>query len=341
MMRVVLPLLLLLASTLPAAATGPVLHLAGETMGTTWSVQVARPASHLDSRTLRHELATVVADVDQRMSTYRPDSEISRFNARRTRAWIPVSRDTRRVVAEALRVSRLSAGAFDPTVAPLLDLWGFGAAGGAGDLPRPATLRATRARVGWRALDVAEGVVALRKRRPDLEIDLSAIAKGFGIDAMAEHLERRGVTDYLIEIGGELRGRGRGRHGTGWTVGIELPHDASAVAAVVRLERAAVATSGDYRKGAEVGGVRRPHVLDPRTGSPVRHALASATVVARTAMRADALATALLVLGPDDGWELARRERLAALLVIRTSDGFEIRRTPDLSGHLLAGGGAS
>jgi thiamine biosynthesis lipoprotein len=340
-MRVSLPWLLLLASALPATAMDPVLHLAGETMGTTWSVQIARPAPRLDARALRRALAAVVADVDRRMSTYRPDSELSRFNAERTRAWIPVSRDTRRVVAEALQVSRLSAGAFDPTVAPLLDLWGFGPAGGAGRLPGPAAIRATRARVGWSGLDVAEGMAALRKRHLDLALDLSAIAKGFGIDAMAEHLERRGLADYLVEIGGELRGRGRGRHGGGWTVGIELPHEASAVAAIVRLQGTAVATSGDYRKMTEVDGVRRSHVLDPRTGRPIRHALASATVIARTAMRADALATALLVLGPHDAWELARRERLAALLVIRTHDGFEVRRTPDLGGHLLAGGGAS
>ncbi|TFH23805.1 MAG: FAD:protein FMN transferase [Myxococcales bacterium] len=169
---------------------------------------------------------------------------------------------------------------------------------------------------------------ALRKTRPDLEIDVSAIAKGFAVDRIADHLDGAGIENYLVEIGGELRGRGRREDGQPWSVAVQRPVEHRVTAQlIVRLEDRAMATSGDYRNYFETDGVRYTHVLDPRTGRPIAHGLASVTVIDPSASRADAVATALLALGPQDGLRLAEAEELAALFVVHDGDGFTERRT--------------
>lgn len=331
-MRRLAPLACLLVA-LPGL--GASVHVDGETMGTTWSVVVARSATPLDPEPLRAEIEATLGRVDRQASTWRVDSELSRFNAGRSTGWVAVSTDLATVVAEALRTSRLSGGAFDPTVGPLVDLWGFGPSGGRSRRPPDAAVRSARARTGFERLAVRETPPALRKDRPDLAVDLSAVAKGFAVDRVAERLARLGIADVLVEIGGELRALGRGPAGGAWTVAIQRPTGAfGAASAVLAVSDAGIATSGDYRNAFTADGRRFGHVLDPRTGEPVAHALASVTVVAESAMRADALATALLVLGPDAGPALARRERLAALFILREDDGFRTVATAELAPYM-------
>ena len=311
--------------------------LTGAAMGTTFSVTVvsggadaaAPPAAGggLDATGLQAAVQRRLTRIEQRMSHYRPDSELSRFNRARTTEPRPISSETLGVVAEALAVSRASGGAFDVTVGPLVEAWGFGPAGRAPAAPDEATLAALRARVGSDLLEVDPAASTLRKRRPDVAIDLSAIAKGYAVDAVASLLADRGFGDYLVEIGGELRAGGVNEQGAPWRVALERPvPGAPAAQRIVPLTDAAVATSGDYRNFYDLDGVRVSHTLDPRTGRPVTHGLRSVSVVAEPCRLADARSTALNVLGPEDGYALAVERGWAALFVADDGTGRLVER---------------
>ncbi len=327
--RLALPVLLTLLSML-LAACGPreeTLTLAGATMGTTWSVQIPRPPlpEALDQVALAEEIARVLAQVNDRMSTYQADSELSRFNAAETTDWFSVSAELAGLVGRALAVSALTDGAFDITVGPLVNLWGFGPEVQASQIPDQAEIDAALARVGWRMLHARTEPPALRKDQPDLYVDLSAIAKGHGVDLVARVLERAGLSDYLVEIGGELRGRGVNAAGRPWRIAVERPEPGRrALLRVVALEDQGMATSGDYRNFFVLEGERYSHTIDPATGRPVAHRLASVTVLAERCGDADAWATGLLVLGPERGLALADERGLAALFVERIGDELRI-----------------
>ena len=311
--------------------------LNGATMGTTYSVKIPRMPKGLERETLERDIAAILETVNAQMSTYRPDSELSRFNAGASASWVEVSPDTLAVVDEALRVSRLSGGAFDPTIGPLVDLWGFGPGGsGLRAVPSQARIEATLPATGFRHVRTTATPHAMGKDRRDIRVDLSGIAKGFGVDKVAEYLERTGVDHYLVDIGGELRGRGYNARGSVWRVGIERPAAPGTVQRVVRLGGQGLATSGDYRIFFEHDGARYSHILDARDGRPVDHGLASVTVVAPTAMQADALSTALMVLGPEAGLELARREGVAAFFIARQGDGFVETASPEFGRYLIS-----
>jgi thiamine biosynthesis lipoprotein len=311
-------------------------QVGGATMGTTYGVKIPYLPPGLEREGLAWDIARILESVDERMSTYRADSELSRFNAASLEP-MQVSRDTLTVIQEALRVTRLSGGAFDPTVGPLVDLWGFGPGGAHGQVPSQERIEEVRRQIGFAKLRTGKEPPALGKRQGDVRLDLSSIAKGFGIDQVAEHLDQLGLRQYLIDIGGELRGRGYGPRGELWRVGIERPAGASrAVQRVVRLGRQALATSGDYRIFFERDGQRYSHIIDPRDGRPVDHGLASVTVIAATAMEADALSTALMVLGPEAGFELAERERTAAFFIARNGEGFIELVTRGFAPYLIA-----
>lgn len=315
------------------------IRVRGRAMGTTWSVVVAHPKASLSHARLRSLVSQVLDRVDARMSTWRDDSELMRFNRSDTRDWFGVSPETALVAREALRIGVLSDGAFDPTVGPLVDLWGFGRAP-VGVLPPAAeALARARARVGFRHLHVRDAPPALRKDRPDVELDLSAVAKGYAVDAVAERLADLALEHFLVEVGGELSARGRNAEGDAWRVGIERPAlERGRVEALVRLDDESVATSGPYRNFEVRGDRRYGHVLDPRTGEPVRSDLMSVSVIAARAMHADALATALLVLGPEAGFALAQREGLAVLFLERAGDGWRERSTPEFDARRIAAG---
>ncbi|MBK5930111.1 FAD:protein FMN transferase ApbE [Halochromatium salexigens] len=293
-----------------------VLVLRGSTMGTNYSVQIVEPSAALDRDALAEQINARLADITTLMSTYQPGSELSRFNNADVTEWFLVSPELEAVVEAAQAVSEASAGAFDVTVGPLVNLWGFGPSPRIEDLPSAGDIQAARARVGWRQLEVQAQPPALRKSRPDLYVDLSAIAKGYAVDQLAGLVESHGIVDYLVEIGGELRGRGVNGHGEPWRIAIERPDAGQrAVFQVVALRDLGMATSGDYRNFVEIDGQRYSHTIDPATGRPVGHRLASVTVLADDCMQADAWATALLVLGPERGLALAEQRGLAALFI--------------------------
>lgn len=277
-----------------------------------------------------HELQ----QVDAQLSTWRPDSEVARFNASAAGEWFPVSAPVAAVAVEALALSRRSGSAFDLTVAPLVQLWGFGPQAPVGEsVPGAEAIAAAMQRVGWQQLEARLDPPALRKRVDGLSLDFSAIGKGHGVDRVAVRLDGLGCHSYLVDIGGEVRTRGRNSTGRPWRIGVEQP-DGSLPQWVLRLSGQSAATSGDYRNFRLLDGRRLSHTIDPRVGAPVSHALASVTVVAASAAEADGLATAIQVLGPVGGWHFARREGLAALLLVRSESGFERRYTESMSQFL-------
>lgn len=314
---------------------GSLVELSGSAFGTTWHVRLVAQRGPPAPAALASEIRSVLDAVDAHMSTWRDDSEISRFNASRSTGWYSVAPETARAVREALEVHRLSGHAFDPTVAPLVALWGFGATGSSRRLPPAAAeIRAVLPRVDAGKLRVRDDPPALRKVRSDLSLDLSGVGKGYAVDAVARRLEALGLRQFLVEVGGELRGRGEGPMGGPWRVGIERPEPgAGAIGWVVALADASLATSGDYRRFFEWEGRRRSHVIDPRSGRPVEHDLVSVSVLAAQAARADAWATALLVLGPEAGWRVAEREGLAVLFVRDRGGRLEARGNPALDWH--------
>jgi thiamine biosynthesis lipoprotein len=309
------------------------LQLEGGTMGTYYRVTARCP--DVDADRLARAVAAELERVNEQMSTYRPDSELMRFNASEPGRWQTASRELVEVMSAAVTLSRHSSGAFDVTVSPLVDLWGFGPEGRIDSVPVAETIARVLDDVGWEYLEVDAAGHRLRRTR-SVEVDLSAIAKGHGVDRVGAVLNRQGCSDYLVDIGGEVKGRGLNPSGHGWRIGVEVPdsNTMGAVQRVVTLTDLAVATSGDYRNFLDLNGHRYSHTLDPRTGYPVDHDLASVTVLHEQAMWADGLATALNVLGPEAGFTLAEEERIPALFLIRHPDGFEERYTEAMLNHL-------
>ncbi len=304
--------------------------ITGNTMGTTFSVTLISPPRESVPEALASDIQEVLDEVNRSMSTYESDSELSRFN-RTTGEWFEVSTDLWSVLAASIEVSEKTEGAFDVTVAPLVRLWGFGA--GAEDDPRPpssADLEEVTGGIGFRLLELREDPRAARKEVPSLELDLSGIAKGFAVDRVAALLEAHGFSDYLVEVGGEVRTSGTNPSGELWRIGIEAPIAGSrGLQRTVGLSGQSMATSGDYRNFYVSDGNRLSHLIDPRTAAPVAHETASVSVVDPSCMRADALASGLLVLGAEEGYALAVAEDLAVLFLVRDAAGnIEERATP-------------
>ena len=305
--------------------------LQGTAMGTTYSVTVATRPPGIDQWALQAVIDGVIAEAESVLSTWNPGSAISRFNAERRTDWIAVPEELVAVVAEAQQVSRETGGAFDVTVAPLVRLWGFDERRGATAWPADEAIHAAQASTGFQRLELRARPPALRKADAALELDVAGIAPGYAVDRIAAGFDALGAGDYLIELGGEIRARGRRAPDRPWRVAVERPVPGERQPyTIVELDGAAVSTSGDYRDYREIGGRRVSHTIDPRSGRPVDHDLASVTVIDGTAARADALATALMVLGPDAGFEFARENGIAALFLVRRAgaSGFDERVTP-------------
>jgi thiamine biosynthesis lipoprotein len=310
-----------------------VLRLQGETMGTTYSLQVVPGAANPGQTEVAALVDGVLAEANERLSTWNPDSEISALNRHGAGSWIPLSPTLLDVLAAARDVSERTGGAFDVTVGPLVELWGFGAGPGSGDQPPPdAEISAALESAGYGKLELRAEPPALRKASPALRLDVGAIAPGYAVDRIARGLDALGARDYLVEIGGEVRARGRSPAGRPWRVAVEAPVPGERRAhAVVELDDAGVSTSGDYRDFRIEKERRISHTIDPRTGRPVEHQLTSVTVVHDSAMLADAYATALMVLGPREGFAMAERLDLAALFISRDepSGGFSEKSTAE------------
>jgi len=304
------------------AAVAPVVEFGGPTMGTSFTAKIAGARmSEAGATAARDAVAGALDSVVAKMSTYLPDSELSRFNRHADRTPFALSAETLAVFTVAQRVSQASGGAFDITIAPLVDAWGFGPAK-AHRVVGDREIAMLAASVGWTGIAVDATAGTATKRRANLRADLSGVAKGFAVDQAARALDSLGIADYMIEAGGEVRTRGRNAEGRPWQIAIERP-DAMPQRPhfIVPLSGLSMATSGDYRIYFEQDGRRYSHEIDPATGQPVRHGLASVSVVGPECGYADAMATALIVLGPDKGYALAAEQNIAAHFIVREPDG--------------------
>ena len=298
----------------------PVRAWNGASMGTTWSVKVCarrRP----EAARVQAAIDAALAGVDREMSTWRADSDLNRYNRAAATGWVALPEDCYRVVATALDVAAQTDGAYDPTVGPLVNLWGFGPDGRRAEPPTAEAIARAHADCGWQRLRRDEARRAIWQPG-GVQLDLSAIAKGFAVDQVCAQLHALDIHDYLVEVGGELRAQGRRGDGRPWYVAIEAPDDDSAALPLVGVLRdGAIATSGDYLRYFESAGQRYSHTIDPRTAEPVRHALASVSVLHEQTMLADAYATAFSVLGAEAGLAFAQRHGIGARFVSREAQG--------------------
>ena len=310
----------------------PEYELSGSAMGTAFSVKLVAPPPDLDPGELQQHIEGRLAAIEGSMSTYRLESEVSRFNAYDGTGWFEISAALCGALQDAMHISELTGGSFDITVGPLVNLWGFGPDGAVVRPPDARRVAALLERVGYARLHTDCSRPAVRKDVPGLFVDLSAYAKGLAADRIAAILDDRRVGRYLVEIGGELHVRGKNSRGEDWAIAIEKPARTNrSVQTVVAITDAAMATSGDYRNFFEHEGRYYSHTIDPRTGYPVSHDTASVTVIAESTAFADAMATALLVLGREAGMELAEREGLPAYFQVRSGDRIEEHMTEEFA----------
>lgn len=325
---------LLAASSLAACARPAHATIRGLTMGTSYTVELATPIDDALRTRLADLIEVELAAINLAMSTYDPRSELSQFNSREDLHWAPASQGLLQVLDSASRISASSQGAFDVTVGPLVDLWGFGPQYGLRRVPDDEVIERVRESVGYRHVQIDPSAGAIRKRHGRTQIDLSAIAKGYGVDRVAMILDREGVRDYLVEIGGELRAKGTAM-GRPWQVGIERPVEGRhVVGEIVALENRAIATSGTSENFFEQDGHHYPHIIDPKTGRPVECPPLAVSVVADTTMEADAWATAMVVLGTERGYALAQARGLPVLFVTASGPTFDVRVTDAFRSHL-------
>ncbi|MCJ8321178.1 MAG: FAD:protein FMN transferase [Colwellia sp.] len=272
------------------------------------------------------EIETILKQLNQDMSNWVPDSELSRFNNSTSLEPIEISSGLSRVIAESLRLGKLSNGKLDVTVGPLVNLWGFGPEQRPERVPTDEEFVKAKARVGLQYLTLSGN--QLTKAIPNLYIDLSTIAKGYAVDLIAEAMERRGINNYLVEVGGEMRVKGFKHTGELWAVAIEKPiTDERLVHQVIVPRDNALATSGDYRKYFEADGQRFSHIIDPDTGKPINHKLVSVTVIHPSSMTADGLSTAMMVMGEDKAYKFAMENDIAAYIISKTDNGFKEKIT--------------
>ncbi len=333
-------LVLVLVLVLPflSSCGEPRLHvMSGKTMGTTYTVKVIGDSfseNGLSVENLGSRIDAELVRLNRLLSTYDETSELSRFNQAGISESIPVSGELLEVLHISGMIFEQSNGAFDVTVGPLVNLWGFGPAPSQDVVPSDEAIATAMDRTGFELLKVGNGTLA---KEADVYVDLSAIAKGYAVDQLAKILEAEKITNYLVEVGGELRASGHNDRNTPWTVAIEKPDSLSrSVFRIIELKTMSLATSGDYRNFFESNGNRYSHTIDPRTGWPIRHVVVSVTVIAPTAILADGYATAINVLGLEEGLKLAEAQNLAVLVIIKTEDGFEERSSSALDAYIDA-----
>lgn len=311
-------------------------EISGGIFGTTYHINVVLPEDEERLQTLAQGIQNELEQVDAAMSTWKEDSELSRLNQKPDQSeWTTLSPALFEVIQRSQEIAELTDGAFDVTIGPVVNLWGFGPEARPVEVPTAAELDGVMAVTGYRYLELDAATRAVRSEQPQY-IDLSGIAKGYGVDAVARFLDSEGVGAYLVEIGGEVRVNGRKPDGGAWRLAIEEPSEqARQVNKIVAMDRRAMATSGDYRNYYESEGQRYSHTIDPSTGRPVTNRLASVTVIADDSMTADALATAFTVMGYERAMSLATRENIPAYFIVRGDGGFDTHQTPAFSSYVV------
>ncbi|MAM87446.1 MAG: FAD:protein FMN transferase ApbE [unclassified Hahellaceae] len=309
-----------------ATAQEALREVSGPIMGTQYSVKWTGEFFTDAKRVIHTELERI----NSLMSTYDPSSELSRFNQSPVGEWFEISPETLATMKVAREVNQASGGALDVTVGALVNLWGFGPEGRVTHEPSQADIDKARERSGFDKLELDLERSRIRKTS-DIYVDLSAVAKGYAVDKVAELLESKGISDYLVDIGGELRMSGHKPDGSQWRIAIEAPKiEIREIFKIFSFDKAAIATSGDYRNYFEQDGVRYSHTIDPRSGRPIQHALVSVSIVSDQSAVADAWATALMAVGPETAKTLSQSHNLAVLLIMMGSKGFETWTSPRL-----------
>ena len=298
-------------------------------MGTTYSITVV--ADQLPPDDLSQQIDRLLSKVDSSMSTYKNESEISRFNRLSVGQTQKISSEFAEVIRISQKIWHQSNGAFDPTIGPLVDLWGFGPVDREGQVPSSESIEQVLSNVGFESIVLED--LTLFKLAP-VALDVSAVAKGYAVDLVANHLEMLALPDYLVEIGGEIRVSGTNPDGQPWRIALEQPQLFAAVDRVIEISDSAIATSGDYRNYFEKDGVRYSHTIDPRTGMPIRHKLASVSVIAESCAEADAWATALSVMGAVESKKLANQLGLAVYMLVREDDQFVAQHSDKFEQYL-------
>jgi thiamine biosynthesis lipoprotein len=313
--------------SVPVAAAEPapaVASLTGPTMGTTYHIKYWGAGADSPPK-VKGAIDRLLAEFDRQMSTYRDDSELSRFNKSPAGEWFPVSRDTARVVEESLRYFKETEGVLDVTVPPLLRIWNFGGDAKQGEAPAPPSqeqIAKAQELVGSQRLQVRLDPPGLKKERGGVEVDLSSIAPGYAVDLVIERLQALGFANAMVEIGGEVRAVGARPDGRPWRIGVErVDATDGTLARVVPLDNLALSTAGDYRNYRTADGRRFTHIIDPRTGQALPYRGASVTVIAATCTEADALDTPLLIMGPGAGYQWCVKRNVAAFFQVRSDDG--------------------
>ncbi len=299
-------------------ARASVVTLNGLTMGTTYTVKINETGRYNDLVLIKKSIDKLLEDLNAKMSTYLPDSELSRINQSSSVNWISISNDLYAVIETAINISNLSGGAFDITIGSLVNLWGFGPVEKQDIIPDDGLIQT----IGKIHLNDANR--SIRKDRANIYLDLSGIAKGYAVDRIAQLLQEQfAIHNYLVEIGGEIRAKGVNPDNLAWRIGIEKPvSKLRAIERIISLDNTGMATSGGYRNYYEENGIHYSHIIDPRTGKPVNHQLVSVTVLHAESMIADAWATALQVLGPENGMALANSLGLPVFFIVKQQNGF-------------------
>ncbi|UVM75383.1 MULTISPECIES: FAD:protein FMN transferase [Pseudomonas] len=325
----------MLAGVLSACGNGDTLErFDGPTMGSRYSIQYVRHIATPGPKTVQDEVEQILAEVDRQLSTYRSDSDIERFNALPADSCQAMPGPVLELIRAGEQLSSQSDGAFDLTVEPLLNLWGFGPQSREEQVPSAEALAEARLRVGHGHLRI-EGDRLCKDAA--VEVDFNSIAAGYAVDRIAARLQVLGIDSYLAEATGELKAVGHKPDGSPWRIALEEPRDDRQVAErVIEVNGYGVSTSGDYRKYFEQGGKRYSHTFDARTGAPVLHNLASVTVIHPSAMMADGLSTLLLILGPEEAWDYAQKHDIGVSFVLRDNDRFVVR-TNDVFERMIGG----
>ncbi len=309
-----------------------IIKISGSKMGTSYHVTIV--ADQPAPADLAEQIDRVLSAVDQSMSTYKAESELSQFNRLPVSETVKASDQLWSVLQTSEKIWRLSNAAFDPTVGPVVDLWGFGPVASEDTIPSDEAIAAALENSGFEHLQLNSSAQTISKQKA-IALDLSAVAKGYAVDQVADLLEMYALPDYLVEVGGEMRLSGSNPEGNPWRVAIELPSLMPQVQRVIEINNGAVATSGDYRNYFEKDGVRYSHTIDPRHGKPITHNLASVTVMADSCADADAWATAFMVLGEEQGLRIANQQSIAVYMLLREGDDFRVNSSAAFQPYLL------